>query len=82
MDTNLHESETPSEFAWRIGVPLKRVSRKLRHPDCPGNFRTVEGPSGRVVRLEASPELEAFIKTDPRKGKPSVKSVSSVVLPE
>jgi hypothetical protein len=63
---DLHPPESPSDFAWRIGVPLKTVSRKLRHPKCPQNFQCHEGPSGRVSWLMASPELETFMRTNPR----------------
>ena len=59
-------SETPSEFAARMGIPLKTFSRKVRHPKCPQNFEADEGPSGRFIRLRASPELEAFMRLDLR----------------
>jgi hypothetical protein len=62
-------SETPSEFAARMGIPLKTFSRKVRHPKCPQNFEADEGPSGRFKSLRASRELEHFMRTDPRKGR-------------
>jgi hypothetical protein len=58
--------ETPGEFARRIGVPLKTVSRKFRHRLCPEDFHTHEGETGRIVRLRASRELETFMRTNPR----------------
>ena len=62
------EMETLSNFAWRIGVPLKRVSRKLGRADCPP-FHATFGRLGSVRCLVATPELERFMRTDPRKGK-------------
>lgn len=58
--------ETLGNFAWRIGVPIKTVSRKLRHTKCPQDFEAHEGPSGRVVAIRSTPELEAFMRKDPR----------------
>jgi hypothetical protein len=63
---NLRERETPGQFAARIGIALKTFSRKIRHPQCPQNFDAEEGPTGRFKSLRASPELEAFMRADPR----------------
>jgi hypothetical protein len=62
----MSDLETLGNFAWRIGVPIKTVSRKLRHPKCPQNFETSEGPTGRVVLLRSTPELETFMRINPR----------------
>ncbi len=61
--------ETPAEFAKRMGIALKTFSRKVRRPDCPQNFVSREGRSGRFISLRASRELEEFMQADPRKGK-------------
>jgi len=66
---NLHTIETPGAFARRLGVTLKTFSRKVRHPDCPQNFDAEESKSGRFKSLRASPELEIFMKTNPRTGR-------------
>jgi hypothetical protein len=62
-------TETPAEFAQRMGIALKTFSRKVRRQDCPQNFEANEGRTGRFISLRASPELERFMRTDPRKGK-------------
>ena len=54
--------ESPSEFAARIGIRLSTFSRKLRLSTCPQNFLSIDGRSGRIVRLRASPELEKFMR--------------------
>jgi hypothetical protein len=59
--------ETFSNFAWRLGLSVKTLSRKLRHPSCPQNFEAREGPTGRIVALRPSPELEQFLRTDLRR---------------
>jgi len=58
------EPEKLSDFAWRIGVPLKTVSRKLRHPKCPAFGNASIG--NRVQYLVATRELEHFMRTNPR----------------
>jgi len=65
---SLHwREETVPEFSARMGIHPHTFSRKVRQPACPQNFETVEGPSGRIMKLRASPELEEFMK-DKRKG--------------
>jgi hypothetical protein len=63
----LSAEETPTEFSRRMGISLNTFSRKVRRPDCPQNFEATEGPSGRFKSLRASPELEQFMRTDPRR---------------
>src|SRR5581483_7549486 len=58
--------ETPTEFARRLRIPLKTVSRKLHRPDCPQNYTAREGPTGRIVMLIASADLEKFMLSNPR----------------
>jgi hypothetical protein len=55
-----------ANFAWRMGMKPKHLSRKIRHPDCPQNFEAREGASGRIIELRPTPELEQFIRTDQR----------------
>jgi hypothetical protein len=58
--------ETPTEFSRRMGMKVNAFSRKVRRSDCPQNFEAVEGKTGRIVRLKASPELEAYMRADGR----------------
>ena len=69
IESQLHwREETVPEFAARMGIHANTFSRKVRQPDCPQNFQTVEGPSGRIMKLRASRELENFMR-DRRKAK-------------
>jgi hypothetical protein len=57
----LHDWETPSEFSKRIELNPRTFSRKIRLPDCPADFGSLRGKTGRVIRLRASKALELFM---------------------
>ena len=57
---------SPAEFSARLGIRNNAFSRKVRHEDCPQNFESIEGKTGRIIKLMASPELEAFMRADGR----------------
>src|SRR4051812_3321797 len=54
--------ETPAEFVARMRTSQKTFSRKMSDERCPQNSEIDYGPSGRVLRLRASRELEEFMR--------------------
>jgi formyltetrahydrofolate hydrolase len=63
----LHEKETPSEFAARMGIHITSLPRTLRNADCPKDFEARYGGTGRrMIWLRASAALEEFIRDNKR----------------
>ncbi len=57
--------ETVKDFCARIGIRVQSFSRSVRRSDCP-DFVSYEGPTGRIIRLEASDALEGYLSAENR----------------
>lgn len=50
------------------GLSSGALTQRLRHPQCP-DFAADRGPSGRILRIEANPELIAWVGRQGTPGK-------------
>lgn len=51
---------TPGAYAARLGLLPGSLSRMLHGPGCP-EFWHMRGPTGRIVRMRPTPELEKWL---------------------
>lgn len=52
--------EKPGLLAARLGISIKHLCRRRKHPRCPEHAAET-GPCGRVLAISSNPAFEAFL---------------------
>ncbi len=58
--TEVENEMTPKELSDKLGIPGSTLWKRLHHRFCPKTRRS-KGPTGRVISLEVTEELEKFL---------------------